>query len=146
MQDPADGGVYHKLTNDNFYGFEMPHEATQPRYVVQKSTAAALDFAAVTAMADRVFANDPSDELKAFSAVCLDASAKAMKWAEANPDIIYVQPKDISTGAYGDNNLTDELFWARAESSLAKGVVPGPVFFSGIKAGTPHGTSRRHSD
>ncbi|MCK7538305.1 MAG: hypothetical protein MZV63_48810 [Marinilabiliales bacterium] len=26
MQDPADGGVYHKLTNKQFFGFEMPHE------------------------------------------------------------------------------------------------------------------------
>ncbi|MBE0678788.1 MAG: glycoside hydrolase family 9 protein [Bacteroidales bacterium] len=137
MQDPADGGVYHKLTNDNFYGFEMPHEATQPRYVVQKSTAAALDFAAVTAMAGRVFAGDPSDELKALSAVCLDASAKAMRWAEANPDKIYIQPKDISTGAYGDDNLSDELFWAKAETALSNGVAPGPDFLSGIKAGTP---------
>jgi endoglucanase len=137
MQDPEDGGVYHKLTNDNFYGFEMPHEATRPRYVVQKSTAAALDFAAVTAMAGRVFAGNPSDELKALSAICLDASAKAMKWAEANPDKIYTQPKDISTGAYGDDNLSDELFWAKAETALSTGVVPGPDFLSGIKVGTP---------
>ncbi|MDZ7634749.1 MAG: glycoside hydrolase family 9 protein [Bacteroidales bacterium] len=137
MQDPADGGVYHKLTNDNFYGFEMPHEATQPRYVVQKSTAAALDFAAVTAMAGRLFASDPSDELKALSAVCLEASARAMKWAEANPDKIYIQPKDISTGAYGDDNLTDELFWAKAELALARGIIPGDDFLSGISAGTP---------
>ena len=137
MQDPADGGVYHKLTNDRFYGFEMPHQATQPRYVVQKSTAAALDFAAVTAMAYRVFANDPSEELKALSAVCLDASGKAMKWAETNPAVIYVQPKDISTGAYGDGDLSDELFWAKAEMALAKGENPGPDFLSGIRAGTP---------
>ena len=137
MQDPADGGVYHKLTNLQFFGFEMPHEATQPRYVVQKSTAAALDFAAVTAMAYRVFANDPADELKALSAVCLEASEKAMKWAEANPAVIYVQPKDISTGAYGDDNLTDELFWAKAELALSKGIIPGADFLSGISAGTP---------
>lgn len=137
MQDPADGGVYHKLTNDRFYGFEMPHEATQPRYVVQKSTAAALDFAAVTAMAYRVFADDPSEELRALSSVCLDASAKAMKWAEANPGIIYTQPKDISTGAYGDDNLTDELFWAKAEMALSNGVAPGDDFLSGVTAGTP---------
>ena len=137
MQDPADGGVYHKLTNDNFYGFEMPHEATQPRYVVQKSTAAALDFAAVTAMAGRLFAGDPSDELKALSAVCLEASAKAMKWAETNPGILYLQPKDISTGAYGDDNLTDELFWARAERALTSGAAPEAGFLEGVQAGTP---------
>jgi len=137
MQDPADGGVYHKLTNKDFNGFEMPHEGTMPRYVVQKTTAAALDFAAVTAMAYRVFANDPSEELRALSATCLEASGKAMKWAEAHPDIIYRQPKDISTGTYGDDNITDELFWAQAEIALAGGALPKPEFLDGIKAVTP---------
>jgi len=137
MQDPNDGGVYHKLTNKEFFGFDMPHEATAPRYVVQKSTAAALDFAAVTAMAYRVFANDPSEDLKALSAVCLEASGKAMKWAEAHPDILYVQPNDISTGAYGDDNLSDELFWAKTETALSSGTAPEAGFLAGVQAGTP---------
>jgi endoglucanase len=137
MQDPADGGVYHKLTNLNFCGFVMPQEATDPRYVVMKSTAATLDFAAVTAMAYRVFANDPSEELKALAATCLDASGKAMKWAEAHPDVIYKQPADVSTGAYGDDNLSDELFWAKAERALATGTLPGEGFLNGVEVVTP---------
>ena len=40
MQDPSDGGVYHKLTNALFDRFERPDEASAARYVVQKSTAA----------------------------------------------------------------------------------------------------------
>ena len=59
-----------------------------------------------------------------------------MKWAEKNPDIIYIQPQDISTGAYGDDNLTDELFWAKAEMAL-QGDARGSDFFRGISAGTP---------
>ena len=137
MQDPADGGVYHKLTNLFFCGFVMPDQATDPRYVVMKSTAATLDFAAVTAMAYRVFANDPSEELRTLATTCLEASDKAMKWAEAHPDIIYIQPADVSTGAYGDGNLSDELFWAKAETSLAHGTVPGPGFIAGVSAVTP---------
>src|SRR5207248_11190178 len=54
MQDPSDGGVYHKLTEPRFEGFVSPAEARSPRYVVQKSTAAALDFAAVMAQGARV--------------------------------------------------------------------------------------------
>ncbi|RYZ45738.1 MAG: cellulase, partial [Chitinophagaceae bacterium] len=54
MQDDADGGVYHKLTNASFDGMVMPGVTKEPRYVVQKATAAALDFAAVTAMAARI--------------------------------------------------------------------------------------------
>jgi endoglucanase len=137
MQDPADGGVYHKLTNLWFCGFVMPHEATDPRYVVMKSTAATLDFAAFTAMAHRVFANDPSEELRTLAATCLEASGKAMEWAEANPAVIYRQPADISTGAYGDDNIADELFWAKAERALATGTVPGQDLLDGVAAVTP---------
>src|SRR5687768_1893330 len=61
MQDPADGGVYHKLTNAAFDGFVEPHAATAPRYVVQKSTAATLDFAAVMAQAARVARDYPRE-------------------------------------------------------------------------------------
>ena len=42
MQDPNDGGVYHKLTTKNFDAFIMPDETTNPRYVMMKSTSAAL--------------------------------------------------------------------------------------------------------
>ena len=53
MQDPADGGVYNKCTNADFDGMVMPGVTKAPRYVVQKGTAASLDFAAVTAQAAR---------------------------------------------------------------------------------------------
>src|SRR5690606_2658747 len=43
MQDPADGGVYHKLTSPNFSGSVMPGADAGKRYVVQKSVTAALD-------------------------------------------------------------------------------------------------------
>ena len=55
MQD-TDGGVYHKLTEPNFEGFIRPDECQKTRYVVLKTTAAALDFAATMALAARVYA------------------------------------------------------------------------------------------
>ena len=55
MQDPFDGGVYHKLTGLKFSGAIMPHEYDLERYVVKKSTSAALNLAAVAAIASRVF-------------------------------------------------------------------------------------------
>jgi endoglucanase len=139
MQDPADGGVYHKLTDKGFGGFEMPDKAVTPRYVVQKSTQATLDFAAVMAMASRVFANDPDQELKDLSVVCREAAGKAMLWAGKNPDVIYRQPNDISTGQYGDTLITDDLFWATAEIALTEDR-PGDLSLSqisGIVAVTP---------
>jgi endoglucanase len=114
MQDPNDGGVYHKLTNKNFDGTVMPHQATSERYVVQKTTAAALDFAAVMATASRVVAQY-ENQLPGMSAKMLVAAESAWSWAVANPVITYKQPDDIKTGEYGDGNLADEFFWAAAE-------------------------------
>jgi endoglucanase len=121
MQDPNDGGVYHKLTNPNFDKMVMPHQCNNPRYVVQKGTAAALDFAAVMAQSSRVF-KEFSNELPGLADSCLSAATKAWEWAERNPNIAYEQNElnkqfdpDITTGAYGDRNFSDEKLWAAAE-------------------------------
>lgn len=114
MQDPNDGGVYHKLTNKRFDGVIMPHEATTPRYVVQKGTGAALNFAAVMAAASRVY-KPYAAEYPDLAQQMLSAAEAAYAWAKANPDRIYQQPEDVVTGAYGDRNFADEFAWAAAE-------------------------------
>lgn len=121
MQDPADGGVYHKLTNAAFDGMVMPGVTRLPRYVVQKGTAATLDFAAVTAQAARIF-RSYKKQFPGLADSCLKAAAKAWQWAQKNPSLIYSQqeinPKydpDITTGEYGDRNFRDEWLWAAAE-------------------------------
>jgi endoglucanase len=114
MQDPNDGGVYHKLTSKGFSGFVMPDQDTSERFVVQKTTAATLDFAAVMATASRVYANYES-KYPGLSAKMLTAAKNAYSWAKANPAIYYVQPLDIQTGGYGDENVSDEFAWAAAE-------------------------------
>ena len=119
MQDPNDGGVYHKLTNLAFGGFEMPDKATEPRFVVLKSTAASLDFAATMAMASRVLAKSDVPEIVELGKECLDKAQKAYAWAKANPAIYYKNPSDVSTGAYDDSNIKDEFFWATSELALA---------------------------
>lgn len=122
MQDPGDGGVYHKLTTQNFAGFVMPDQATATRYVVQKSTAAALNFAAVMAVASRVFASFDT-ELPGFAGDCLAAAEAAWVWAENNPAVAYVQPDDIHTGEYaiGGDTFADEFAWAAVELFIATG-------------------------
>ena len=126
MQDPGDGGVYHKLTNPSFDAFVMPVEATNPRYVVLKTTAAALDFAATMAQASRVYAAYP--EYADFVAKCIPAAEKAYQWALKNPSTTYRQNEmnekfepQITTGAYGDEKLDDEFFWAATELYLSTG-------------------------
>ena len=124
MQDPEDGGVYHKLTNPNFDGSVQPKDATSPRYVVQKTTAAALDFAAVMAQANRIYKGF-SKQFPGLADSCLAASKKAYNWAKKNPTVYYIQSelKDpaIVTGAYDDMNVKDEFFWAASELFVATG-------------------------
>ncbi|MEY4902941.1 MAG: hypothetical protein RLZZ292_756 [Bacteroidota bacterium] len=121
MQDPNDGGVYHKLTNAQFDKMCMPHEATTPRYVVQKTTTATLDFVAVMAQASRIFKQYDTFFPK-LSDSCLVAAEKAWRWAEQHPAIYYdqnamnkVYQPEISTGAYDDKNASDERVWAATE-------------------------------
>ena len=121
MQDPEDGGVYHKCTNANFDAMIMPEAAIAKRYVVQKGTAATLDFAAVTAQASRI-CRKFSKQLPGLADSCLKASKLAWSWAQKNPNVAYDQnemnkhfePK-IVTGDYGDKNFNDEFFWAATE-------------------------------
>src|SRR3954447_7827594 len=60
MQD-SDGGVWHKQTSDHFCGFIAPQKDTLPSLVIGvgsapfKTSCATADFAAVTAIAARVF-------------------------------------------------------------------------------------------
>jgi endoglucanase len=121
MQDPFDGGVYHKCTNADFDGMVMPGVTREPRYAVQKSTAAALNFAAVTAQASRIF-KDLERTYPGLSDSCQKAAIKAWQWAQKNPHLEYSQQTinshvkpAITTGEYGDKGFDDEWLWAAAE-------------------------------
>ncbi len=121
MQDPNDGGVYHKCTNAVFDGMVMPGVTKEIRYVVQKSTAASLDFAAVTAQASRILKSFEK-HFPGLADSCLQASKKAWNWSLANPNKLYEQDKmnqifkpAVTTGSYGDNDVIDEWVWASAE-------------------------------
>lgn len=123
MQDPADGGVYHKLTTPNFEGFIMPKDCKQQRYVVQKSTQAALDFAATMALAARIY--NAYSEYGEFCKEATAAAERAYAWAVKNPGVMYDQPgnnekydPDVATGMYDDKNAEDEFFWAATELYL----------------------------
>lgn len=123
MQD-LDGGVYHKLTEPNFEGFIRPDQCQKPRYVVLKTTAATLDFAATMALAARVYAPyDPN-----FCAQAKEAAIRAFVWAQEHPEVYYDQPKmnaqfepAITTGAYDDFDVRDEFYWAATELYLLTG-------------------------
>ena len=121
MQDPYDGGVYNKCTNAAFDGMVSPGVTRLPRYVVQKGTGAALDFAAVMAQASRIFKKF-NQQYPGLSDSLLTSAVKAWKWSQKNPALAYNQDAinkqfepDITTGGYGDRTFTDEWFWAASE-------------------------------
>ena len=126
MQD-LDGGVYHKLTEPAFEGFIRPDQCQKPRYVVMKTTAATLDFAATMALAARVYAPYES-AFQGFCAQARQAAEMAYAWALDNPEIYYDQPKmneefqpEITTGAYDDFDVQDEFYWAAIELAILTG-------------------------
>ena len=123
MQD-IDGGVYHKLTTPEFESFIRPDECHKPRYVVLKTTAAALDFAATMALAARVYA--PYEHVYPnFVAEATSAALRAWEWALAHPAVYYDQnamneqyAPAIITGAYDDYDVQGEFYWAATELYL----------------------------
>ncbi len=127
MQDPADGGVYHKLTTPRFEGFIKPVECGQQRYVVAKSVTATLDFAASMAQASRIF-SALEEDYPGFSGKMLAAARKAFEWATKNPKTFYRQEEmnqkyepAVVTGSYGDESADDEFFWAASELYISTG-------------------------
>lgn len=113
MQDGESGGVYHKVTCENFPGAVMPEEETEQLILAPISTTATADFAAAMAMAARVFKDVDSD----YSNTCLTAAQKAWGYLENTPNdgVGFLNPNSISTGAYDDKEDADERYWALAE-------------------------------
>lgn len=118
MQDPTDGGVYHKLTGKTFIGNLMPSDAAEERYFVGKSRTATFDFAAICAVAYRIYKRFNSS----FADSCLSAAKYAYQWGKNNPKAHFTKnPPDIVTGAYEDNDSKDEYEWASYELFIATG-------------------------
>lgn len=119
MQDTFDGGVFSKLSNATFDGKVLPaNRQNNPRYVVKKTEAAALNFAIVMAVAARVYKPYYPD----FATECLDAAKDAHTWAKANVGVYYNQQEhnntynpDIFTGEYNVQNPSIERIWALVE-------------------------------
>ncbi len=93
MQDPYDGAVYDKKTTANFSDFIMPDKDQAQRYLVGKSGGATYGFAAVMAVAYRVYL--PFDPV--YANQCLVASKRA--YASGAGGSSY-NSGDITTGVY----------------------------------------------
>jgi len=117
LQDPTDGGVWHKQTSLHFCAFILPQDDHLPSQIIgtgsapYKSTCATADLASVMAIAARCY--QPFDP--AFAARCLTAARNAWTWARNHPSVPFTNPPTVSTGGYGDPDCSDELLWASAE-------------------------------
>lgn len=112
MQDENSGGVYHKVTCANFPGTVLAQEESEPLILAPVSNCATGDFAAVMAMASRIY----EEKDKEFANQCLMAAKRALSYLEEHKtDAGFSNPPDIVTGEYGDGQCNDELFWALAE-------------------------------
>lgn len=114
------GGVYHKVTCEQFPGVVMPQNETEELVVAPISTTATGDFAAVMAKAGRIYRQYDG----AFATKCLEAAKKAYAYMEENAEndkTGFINPPEIATGEYGDGDNTDEYVWAAVELFLTTG-------------------------
>ena len=113
----AGGLVHHKVHDVRWTGLPMaPANDPETRYLYAPNTAATLNMVAVAAQAARIWKTiDP-----AFSARALEAAQRGMAAARRHPDI-YAVGSFHGGGDYGDDNLTDELYWATAELYVTTG-------------------------
>ena len=110
-----DGGVYFKLTRENFSGFIMPQTDNATRYIYEVSSTATGDFAAMMARASRLFKEYNSG----FADTCLNAAVLAWTFLSNQTTIVplggFKNPTGTYTGEYGDGDDRDERLWASAE-------------------------------
>lgn len=117
MQD-EEGGAYHKLTSIMHVAFIMPQEDKDQFYIFPVSSMATADYAAVMALASRVYRTYDSD----FADRLFAAAKRAWGWLEKHPDYVgFKNPEGCNTGEYGDICDLDERLWAAAEMLITTG-------------------------
>ncbi len=108
------GMAHHKMHDEVWTGLPLdPALSNEVRYLVPPTTAATLNLAATAAQCARIWASIDA----AFSADCWTAAEKAWNAAQANPNVA-LTTNYPGGGAYGDNNVSDEFYWAAAELYL----------------------------
>lgn len=113
-----DGALYHKVSCRHFCGFIMPEEEKEELVISPVSVTATADFAAVTAMAVRFYKEYDADYAEKLAQVSKKAYAALSRMTLPGG---FKNPKEITTGEYGDSCDADERYWAAAELYRAFG-------------------------
>ena len=112
------GMLHHKVHDEKWTGLALaPSDDTMKRVLKSPSTAATLNFAACAAQASRLW-KGTDDE---FSEKCIDSAKKAYEAAVKNPSVMAPLEDGEGGGAYGDDCVDDEFYWAQCELYLATG-------------------------
>lgn len=112
------GMVYHKVHDESWTGLAIePAADEQPRIIKPPTTAATLNVSAVSAQGYRLW----KDLDSSFADKCLEIAEKTYEAAKKHPDRYAPLDESIGGGAYGDDNVTDEFYWAACELFIATG-------------------------
>ena len=113
-----DGMVYHKVTDEKWTGLAVaPADDPQPRVLYPPTTAATLNLAACAAQSARLWSGIDDS----FAKDCLDAAKRAYDAAKSHPDMYAPMEDTPGGGAYGDDNVDDEFYWAACELYITTG-------------------------
>ena len=116
----ASGMAHHKLADEKWTSLPMrPDQDPEKRQLFPPTTAATLNLAANAAQCARVWRQvDP-----AYADRCLRGAERAWAAAVRNPQV-YALADFTGSGAYGDDELGDEFYWAAAELFATTGEAP----------------------
>jgi endoglucanase len=116
--EPLAGMAHHKIHDEQWTGLPLlPSDDPQKRELHPPTTAATLNLAATAAQAARLYRSHD----KEFAARTLAAARKAWTAALAHPDVLADPDDGIGGGAYPDDTVADEFYWAAAELYLTTG-------------------------
>ena len=93
-----------------------PQDDTQERLLYPPTTAATLNLAATAAQCARIWKGRDD----AFAARCLAVAERAFAAAQRNPQV-FATNSFTGSGGYGDNDVSDEFYWAAAELFVTTG-------------------------
>lgn len=115
MQDPKDGGVYHRVAPLR-WDDSLPHLVGKPRFLFEKTTHATASFAAAAAIHARLLKPWKPDQalvVLAASEAAWEFLEQSQQWPEEGAK--YRNPPGVHAGEYFDPSAIDNRLWAAAE-------------------------------
>ena len=110
--------AYHKVHDIKWTALATaPADDTEERILKPPTTAATLNLAACGAQSYRLW----KDLDSAFAEECLTAAKNAYEAAKKHPAMYAPLDESVGGGAYGDDDATDEFYWAACELYAATG-------------------------